>query len=140
MEENERVIQQAQALQEADFKTFLKLVQASGDSSFKWLQNIYSNQDLKNQSLSLALALTGNYIYQSGLGACRVHGGGFAGTIQVFLSQKSVQEYIQLMDKIFGKGSAISLKIRQHGIAHFRYSELSFFKTEGLDELVGTEN
>ncbi|MEW5817447.1 MAG: galactokinase family protein, partial [Spirochaetota bacterium] len=79
--ENDRVIEQVEALREDRIEDYLKLVRASGDSSWKLLQNSNSPRNPREQGLSLALALT--EIFLNGKGACRVHGGGFAGTIQV---------------------------------------------------------
>ncbi|MCB0730599.1 MAG: galactokinase, partial [Ignavibacteriae bacterium] len=115
LKENERVHNQFNALQKKDFNQFLKLVNDSGNSSFKWLQNIYSTQNVKEQSVSLALALTEEFISTKGEGACRVHGGGFAGTIQVFLHNDYVSEYKNFIETIFGKGKAQILKIRSQG-------------------------
>lgn len=115
LKENERVHNQFNALQKKDFNQFLKLVNDSGNSSFKWLQNIYSTQNVKEQSVSLALALTEEFISTKGEGACRVHGGGFAGTIQVFLHNDYVSEYKNFIETIFGKGKAQILKIRSKG-------------------------
>ncbi|MCB9219497.1 MAG: galactokinase [Ignavibacteriales bacterium] len=115
LKENERVHNQFNALQKKDFNQFLKLVNDSGNSSFKWLQNIYSTQNVKEQGVSLALALTEEFISTKGEGACRVHGGGFAGTIQVFLHNDYVSEYKNFIETIFGKGKAQILKIRSKG-------------------------
>ncbi len=115
LQENERVSSEVTALESGDFKGFLKLVEASGNSSFKWLQNIYTTKNVAQQGISLALALTEIYINKIGGGACRVHGGGFAGTIQVFLPDSNVAEYIKEMEQIFGKGSVQVLKIRSIG-------------------------
>ncbi|HDP98437.1 MAG TPA: galactokinase [bacterium] len=113
--ENERVLHQVGALEQGDFKKFLSLVNESGNSSFKWLQNVYSTQNANQQGLGLALALTELFLNQTGAGACRVHGGGFAGTIQVFLPEKEVQRYASFIETIFGAGVAINLRIRKLG-------------------------
>lgn len=113
--ENERVQEQAAALKENNFKKFLNLVTESGDSSFKWLQNIFTVNNVKEQRVSLALALSDYYIKQIGEGACRVHGGGFAGTIQVFLPKKSVDGYRKLIEPVFGDDSIYILNIRKQG-------------------------
>ena len=118
LQENERVGNEVAALESGDFKSFLRLVQASGNSSFKWLQNIYTTKNIKDQGISLALALTEKYLTETGEGACRVHGGGFAGTIQVFLPDNKVESYIKNMEKIFGKNSVQVLKIRSHGTVY----------------------
>ncbi|MCG2715343.1 MAG: hypothetical protein L6422_03495, partial [Candidatus Marinimicrobia bacterium] len=84
--DNQRVLDQVEALEKGDFDTFLGLVNESGNSSCKWLQNCFTIKNPSEQGITLALALTENYLKNSGRkGACRVHGGGFAGTVQVFI-------------------------------------------------------
>jgi galactokinase len=101
VEENLRVDREVAALKANDFPAFLRQITASGNSSWKWLQNVYVSSDcVKNQGVSLSLALTEIFIDRHGLGdkaACRVHGGGFAGVIQVFLPAGAVEEYRQWM-------------------------------------------
>ena len=118
LEENIRVEEEVLALESADFNEFLKLITASGNSSFKWLQNIYTAKNIKEQGISLALALSEKFIKEIGGGACRVHGGGFAGTIQIFLPENSVEDYKIKMEKIFGKNSVQVLDIRQIGTVY----------------------
>ena len=113
--DNDRVAKQVEALELGDFQKFLSLVNASGNSSFKWLQNIYTTKNVHEQGVSLALAITEKYISDIGEGACRVHGGGFAGTIQVFLPNAAVSEYIELIESVFGEGKAVVLSIRPYG-------------------------
>jgi len=113
--DNARVLEQVAALERGDFQSFLSLVNESGNSSFKWLQNIYTTKNVEEQGVSLALAITEKYISMVGEGACRVHGGGFAGTIQVFLPNADVSEYIKLVESVFGEGKAVVLSIRPHG-------------------------
>jgi galactokinase len=115
IQDNERVLQQVEALEADKFELFLELVKASGNSSFKWLQNSYSTKDVSEQGVSLALALTEKYISEIQAGACRVHGGGFAGTIQVFLPTFAVPKYIDQMEAVFGENSVLVLTIRQAG-------------------------
>ena len=115
IEENEKVVHQVAALRNNDFSKYLELVNQSGDSSFKWLQNIYSPKEVYEQGVSLALAITERYIEEIKEGACRVHGGGFAGTIQVYLPAKLVEGYIKLIEPVFEKGSAKILTIRSEG-------------------------
>ncbi len=115
MKENTRVTDEVNALESGDFIRFLNLVKESGDSSFKWLQNIYTTKNIREQGVSLALALTEKYIADIGVGACRIHGGGFAGTIQVFLPDDKVPPYIENMEKVFGANSIMVLKIRPVG-------------------------
>lgn len=113
-EENKRVIKEVDALKNNDFATFLKTVKESGDSSFKFLQNVYTNQDVKHQGVSLALCISENILGEDG-GVCRVHGGGFAGTIQAFVRNDKVEIYKKALDSIFGEGSCLVLKIRKYG-------------------------
>lgn len=111
--ENKRVQQAVQSLKQEDFDTFKTIVKASGESSFKYLQNIYSNHYVGQQAVSLALALSENLLGVHGV--CRVHGGGFAGTIQAFVEDDYVEAYKQGIEKYFGEGSCHILKIRKYG-------------------------
>ena len=111
--ETRRARAEADALNNNDIDRFIKLVKQSGDSSFKYLQNVYSNKDVTAQNVSLALAVS-----ESVLGsdeASRVHGGGFAGTIQAFVKKENAKEYQKTMDKVFGEGSCEILSIRKYG-------------------------
>ncbi|TKZ35263.1 galactokinase, partial [Brachyspira catarrhinii] len=109
--ENERVINQINALKNNDIKKYLNLMNESGLSSFMYLQNCFSITSSKNMGVALALTLTKDFL--NGDGACRVHGGGFAGTIQSLIPLNKVEEYTKLMDSIFGEKSAIKIKVRQ---------------------------
>jgi len=113
LEENRRVDGQVQALETGDFDEFLRLIQASGDSSFKFLQNVYSNHKLEDQAIPIALAVS--EVTLGRCGACRVHGGGFAGTIQAFVPNNRVPDYRKAMDALFGEGSCYVLKVRNYG-------------------------
>lgn len=113
--ENERVDRQVAALQTGNFSAFLEEVNASGNSSLRWLQNGFTTQNVSEQGVMLALALTENFLDQIGAGACRVHGGGFAGTIQVFLPNRFVDEYQMLMASVFSSGCVQVLSIRPIG-------------------------
>ena len=113
--ENERVKNQIEALNTNDFKKFLSLVNESGNSSFKYLQNIYSSKDPNYQPVSMALAFTEDFINHKGKGACRVHGGGFEGTIQVFLENSVVDEFINYISRISDIFKVLNLSIRQIG-------------------------
>jgi galactokinase len=117
-EENERVVRQVRALRKGDFSTFLKMITESGDSSYKLLQNCYTTKNPSEQGIPIALAFTRKYLDQIGQGACRVHGGGFAGTIQVFLPEKYVRGYKVLMSAIFSEQSVLELGIRPCGGVH----------------------
>ena len=111
--ENIRVQNAVKALKEDDFVGFLKMIKTSGDSSFKYLQNVYTNQDVYHQNVSVALAVSDAVLGNKGV--CRVHGGGFAGTIQAFVKNEAVKEYKDTLDKVFGKGACAVLKIRKYG-------------------------
>jgi len=115
LNENERVTKQVEALEEGNFDKFLSLVKNSGNSSWKWLQNCYTTHNPLEQGITLALALTEDFIDSIGKGACRVHGGGFAGTIQVFLPTDKVKEYIDEIEPILGEGAVTVLNIRPVG-------------------------
>ena len=112
-EENKRVDEQVKALEDGDFETFKKLIKESGDSSFKYLQNVYSNHDLTNQSVSIGLAMSD--ISLGDKGVSRVHGGGFAGTIQAFVPNDIVAMYKKNMEHVFGEGACHVLKVRPYG-------------------------
>ena len=112
--ENERVQKEVEALKKEEITTFLDTVKASGDSSFKFLQNVYTNNDVHHQNVSLALAVS-EAVLEGGAGVCRVHGGGFAGTIQAFVKNDKVASYLEAMDQLFGKGACHVLKIRKYG-------------------------
>ena len=113
--EDERAELEKQALKSGDFNEFLRLVNESGESSFKYLQNVYSVSDVREQGISLALALTEQYLKGTNKGAFRVHGGGFAGTIQVFIPTELLDGYKMCIEKAFGKGSCYVLGIRPVG-------------------------
>ena len=111
--DNQRVADQVAALEQNDFRAFLGMVNDSGYSSFMYNQNIYPVTNVKEQGVSLALALS--EIVLKGNGAWRVHGGGFAGTIQAFVPQNLLDKYIESLEHVFGKGSCHKLFIRQKG-------------------------
>lgn len=111
--EQVRVAKAAEALKNDDFKAFLQQIKESGDSSFKFLQNIYSSHDLENQNMSVALAVSESILASHGV--CRVHGGGFAGTIQAFVENAFVENYRSQMEAVFGSGSCHVLQIRPLG-------------------------
>ena len=113
--ENDRVDAQVAALKSGDFNKFLTLVTASGNSSWKYLQNCYSVQNTAEQGICVALALTEAYLAEKQVGACRVHGGGFAGVIAVFLPKKCADEYMRYIDGLLGEGSAYKMSIRNYG-------------------------
>lgn len=105
--------QEVAALQTGDFQGFLDNVQASGNSSFKYLQNTYTNKDVQNQSVPIGLAVSDSIL--QGHGTSRVHGGGFAGTIQAFVADDFVETYRETLDGVYGDGSCHVLKVRPFG-------------------------
>jgi len=108
--ENRRVIAQKEAIACDDIKKFLENTRLSGDSSFKYLQNVYTTHNVGEQGLSLALALC------QSLGiTARVHGGGFAGTVQAFPKTEQKEELKKLMEGVFGEGSCMFLGVRADG-------------------------
>lgn len=111
--EEERVESQKAALKSGNFEEFLKLVNESGESSYDYLQNLYSNSAVSEQGLPLAIALTKKFL--NGKGACRVHGGGFAGTIQCYIPTKQLDAYKEMIEAVFGKNSCCVLNIRPVG-------------------------
>ena len=115
--ENERVEKQCTALRAGDVDTFLALVKESGNSSYRYLQNVYTTKNVAEQGLSLALCLTESYLTDHVGDRCawRVHGGGFAGTIQAFVPHDAADGYARFMEGVFGAGSVHVLQIRPEG-------------------------
>ena len=96
---------------------YLDLVNESGDSSWELLQNTYSPHCPQTQGISFALALTKDFFHRQKLhGACRVHGGGFAGTIQTYIPLDSMDLYRTYIESVFGAGSVTELRIRPKGV------------------------
>ena len=112
--ENRRVAAQKAALKAGDIEGFCAGVLASGRSSFCYLQNVYTTKNVREQGLSLALCLAERYLTGKSA-AWRVHGGGFAGTVQAFMKNGEVPGFRALMDSVFGKGACIVLRIRPEG-------------------------
>ena len=113
-EENRRVAEQKQALLRGDVDSFFANVLASGRSSFCYLQNVYTSKNLTEQGLSLALCLA-ERLLGGERAAWRVHGGGFAGTVQAFVPAGAVERFRNAMDAVFGAGSCMVLRIRPEG-------------------------
>lgn len=111
--ENDRAVKEKEALREGRLDDFLKLSKESGRSSFQYLQNVYSLSAPTEQGLSLALALAEKVLGEKG--AFRVHGGGFAGTIQSFVPDELLDEYLTTMKSAFGDDSCYVLNIRPIG-------------------------
>ena len=126
-DENERVDAMTAALAEMDksegaagkeqaFSRYLDLVIESGDSSWELLQNVYSSRHPEAQAISVALALSREFFRINKLhGAARVHGGGFAGTIQAYLPVDAMDAYRTYIENIFGRNAVTVLRIRQKG-------------------------
>ena len=115
-EENRRVDVQKKALAEGNLDLYLKTVLESGRSSFCYLQNVFSTADPSEQGISLALCLCEKYLGGiSPRAAWRVHGGGFAGTVQAYLPDEAADGFREKMEAVFGRGSVYMLRIRQAG-------------------------
>ncbi len=114
--ENERVKKQRDALLSSDTDAFLSLAKQSGDSSYKYLQNVYTTKNPSEQGLSLALCMTEGFL-SGKKAAYRVHGGGFAGTIQAFVPSELTAEYKKYMERIFKENSCSVLHVRAEGTA-----------------------
>lgn len=112
-EENRRVTGEVAALKAGDFDRFLALVNASGRSSWMYLQNVIPAGYKSHQDLAVALALAEKLL--DGRGASRVHGGGFAGTIQAFVPLEMLESFRAGMDAVLGAGSCHVLSIRSAG-------------------------
>ena len=113
-EENIRVKTAAEALKNHDFNIFLDNISKSGNSSYKYLQNVFTTHDITHQNVSIALCISEMVLGDEG-GVVRVHGGGFAGTIQAFVKNELVSKYKDSMDSVFGEGACAVLKIRKYG-------------------------
>ncbi len=110
LKENERVDAMEAALQDSDIEHYLDLVRESGQSSYQYLQNVFSPSHPEEQAISLALAMCSQFL--GGDGAYRVHGGGFAGTVQVYVPLALTDAFTSKIENIFGNGSVTPLKIR----------------------------
>lgn len=111
--ENKRVDNAVNALESNDFEEFKRIITSSGFSSYMYNQNVFTPKTPTEQKLSLALCVSQQIL--EGKGAWRVHGGGFAGTIQAFVPNDTLEQYRSAMDAIFGKGSCYVLIIRPVG-------------------------
>ena len=111
--ENARVPQQVAALEAGNFETFLKLIQESGHSSYMYLQNVIPAGYKEHQDVALALAMCEHYL--QGKGAYRVHGGGFAGTVQAFVPFEILDSFRTGIDGVLGEGACHVLSIRPQG-------------------------
>lgn len=113
--EDARVGRQCDALEAGDFPRFLELVRQSGLSSCMYLQNVSTYRDSRSQPMAVLLALAEDLL--AGRGACRVHGGGFAGTIQAFVPLDLLPAFTAGMEAVAGPGACYTLNIRAHGSA-----------------------
>ncbi|MBR5681895.1 MAG: galactokinase [Ruminococcus sp.] len=112
-DENRRAAAEAEALSDGDTEWFFELVNESGTSSAELLQNLYICTDPKDQQIPLAIMLSKRFL--KGNGAVRVHGGGFAGTIQAFVPSYLTADYAAEMERVFGEGSCYVLSVRPVG-------------------------
>lgn len=120
-EENRTVDKEVQAIDQRDYAALLSLITQSGNSSWKWLQNCFVPSRPDQQPIPLALALTELYCQQIKAGACRIHGGGFAGVIMVVLPQKYTEHYVQTIEQALGEHSAYIMNIRAKGAVHLDF-------------------
>ena len=111
--ENARVPQQVAALEQGDFPEFLRLVRESGYSSYMYLQNVIPAGYKQQQDVAVSLALCEHYL--NGQGAFRVHGGGFAGTVQAFVPFALLETFRTGIDGVLGEGACHVLSIRPQG-------------------------
>ena len=111
--DDRRAVEEAEALEKRDKERFLTLVKESGRSSWELLQNITPAAAVDHQDMAIALTVTEKVL--NGKGACRVHGGGFAGTIQAFVPLEDVSEFREQLENMLGKGCCHVLSIRQAG-------------------------
>lgn len=113
-EENRRVDKLKTALTEGDIDSFFASILESGRSSFCYLQNVFTTKNVSEQGISLALCLAERFLKDK-KAAFRVHGGGFAGTIQAFVPSEYAEEFRAYMDAALGEGSCLILRIRPYG-------------------------
>ncbi len=112
-QENDRVPRQVEALERGDFQAFLDLIKQSGYSSYMYLQNVIPAGYKEHQDVALALALCEKLL--AGRGAYRVHGGGFAGTVQAFVPMDLLGSFREGMDAVLGAGACHVLSVRPEG-------------------------
>jgi galactokinase len=114
--ESAKSVQEKKSILQEYFNT----VNESGKSSWELLQNVYSPKRAEEQGIPLALAITQHFLQHEG--ACRVHGGGFAGTIQAYIPTDRLAEYKTLMENMFGADSVTVLRIRPIGATELSFS------------------
>ena len=120
-QENARVPQQVAALERGDFDGFLKLLKQSGYSSYMYLQNVIPAGYKEHQDVGVALALCEHLL--AGRGGYRVHGGGFAGTVQAFVPVDMLDEFVAGIDAVLGEGACHVLSIRPQGGVEMEVAE-----------------
>jgi galactokinase len=114
--ENDRVAEQKSALKSCDLEKYFAGVLSSGRSSFCYLQNVYTTANVAEQGISLALNLCESFLSKLDKPtAWRVHGGGFAGTVQAYVPTENAQDFVKLLESVFGEGSCYLLHIRLAG-------------------------
>ncbi len=116
--ENKRVDVISKAMDEGDIDGFLENIERSGLSSYRYLQNVYSAHHSEEQGISLALALSEKLFGEfkgTRRAVCRVHGGGFAGTMQAFVPEEETEAYREGIDKVFGEGACMIMHVRPFG-------------------------
>lgn len=118
LNETKRVDKQVLALKNNDLEAFKALIIESGYSSYMYLQNVFTPNDVQHQPLSVALAVSEQLL--KGSGAYRVHGGGLAGTIQAFVPKEKLSHYKTMMNSIFGEGACLECSIRPVGGYKFK--------------------
>ena len=111
--EDNRVVEMVKELRNNNLELYLKHVRESGDSSFKFLQNVFTTRHVTEQKISLAIALTESF--QNFQGVVRVHGGGFAGTVQVYIKSEYYVAFKEYIEGFFGLASVTPLRIRKTG-------------------------
>lgn len=112
--ENDRVERVVHALKKENFDDFLNAVTESGNSSYKYLQNVYSSDDVRHQDLSIALNTAEYALHKKG--ACRICGDGFSGAIQAFVPLEALVQFKMNMERTFGAGKCHSLSVRSVGV------------------------
>lgn len=118
-DEQDRVLSFTDAVDARLWDGVLRTMNESGTSSWELLQNVYPTDSYKEQPIALGLAITAEYFRERGaVGACRVHGGGFAGTMLAVVPEAVFSEYQQVMNRIFGKNATHPLSIRREGLVY----------------------
>lgn len=113
IEENDRAVAMADTLSRGEFAEYLQLVRASGESSCLQLQNCAVSSNSLEQGILLGLSLTRLLCPEA---VCRVHGGGFAGTIQAYVPEQYLANYVEKMNEIFGYGAVMPLFVGRPGV------------------------